>query len=148
MRSLLFALPPLLTAAPLAAQTAPARPAPAQPQRAIPAEIGDPALADKLTRASGVLAKVLMDMPVGELEAAMEGRQPTAAERRKRVRDEIGPEEERALMSQVAASGPQMRAMQKALVATLPAIMKSLAGVERELESAVSNLPDPTYPKR
>ena len=41
-----------------------------------------------------------------------------------------------------------MRAMQKALVASLPALMSSLEGVERELERAVANMPDPTYPKR
>jgi hypothetical protein len=38
--------------------------------------------------------------------------------------------------------------MQKALVASLPALMKSLEGIERELERATANLPDPTYPKR
>ncbi len=41
-----------------------------------------------------------------------------------------------------------MQAMTKALVASLPTIMASLEGVERELERATANLPDPTYPKR
>ena len=41
-----------------------------------------------------------------------------------------------------------MQAMSKALVASLPSIMKSLDGVARELERATANLPDPTYPKR
>lgn len=143
MRALLIALPALLAAAPLAAQRTPPR-----ADRQIPPEFSDPAIADKLTRALGPLSRALMDLPIGELEAAMEGRTPTEADRRKRVRDEIGPEGERELAAQVARAGPQMRAMQKALVASLPSIMKSLEGVEKELERAIANLPDPTYPKR
>ena len=141
MRTLLFAFPLMLAATPALAQQKPA-------DRQIPSELSDPAIADKLSRASGVLARVLMDMPVGEIEAAMEGRTPTEADRRRRVRDEIGPDGERQLMAHVAASGPQMRAMQKALVASLPALMGALEGVEKELERAVANMPDPTYPKR
>ena len=143
MRALLIALPALLVAAPLAAQTPPP---PAD--RRIPPELSDPAVADKLARAMVPLSRALMDLPIGELEAAIEGRTPTAADRQKRVRDEIGPEGERELAAQVAAAGPQMRAMQKALVASLPALMGALSGVEKELERAVANMPDPTYPKR
>ena len=139
MRALWIALPLLLAATPAIAAPA---------DRAIPPELSDPAMADKLTRALVPLSKALMDLPVGELEAAIEGRTPTEADRRKRVRDEIGPDGERELMTQVARAGPQMRAMQKALVASLPSIMASLEGVERELERAVANLPDPSYPKR
>ncbi|MDP9424364.1 MAG: hypothetical protein M3Q19_16305 [Pseudomonadota bacterium] len=143
MRALLIAFPALLTAAPLAAQTAPPR-----ADRQIPPELSDPAIADQLTRALVPLSKALMNLPIGELEAAMAGRAPTEADRRKRVRDEIGPEGERELAAHVAKAGPQMRAMQKALVASLPALMGALEGVEKELERATANLPDPTYPKR
>jgi hypothetical protein len=117
--------------------------------RQIPPELSDPAIADKLTRMLGPLTKALLDMPIGEMEAAIEGREPTPADRNRRVRDEIGgPDAERELQSNIAAVGPQMRAMQKALVASLPAIMGALAGVEKELERATANLPDPTYPRR
>ena len=143
MRALLIAFPALLVAAPLSAQTVPS-----QADRQIPPELSDPAIADQLTRALVPLSKALMAMPIGELEAAMEGRTPTEADRRKKVRDEIGPDGERELAAQVARAGPQMRAMQRALVASLPAIMKSLDGLEKELERATANLPDPTYPKR
>ena len=141
MRAIWIALPLILAPVPAAAQQAPA-------DRQIPPELSDPAIADKLSRASGVLARVLMDLPVGEIEAAMAGRTPTEADRRKKVRDEIGPEGERQLMAEVATSGPRMRAMQRALVASLPALMGALQGVEQELERAVANMPDPTYPKR
>jgi hypothetical protein len=117
--------------------------------RQIPPELSDPAMTDKLARMLGPLTKALMDMPIGEMEAAVEGREPTPADRNKRVRDEIGgPDAERELQSNIAAVGPQMRAMQKALVASLPAIIGALEGVEKELERATANLPDPTYPRR
>jgi len=143
MRRLLFALPLLLVAAPAVAQ-----PAPASEAAQIPPELSDPALADKLTRVSGALAQALMNLPVGEMQAAIEGRPATPADRARRVRDEVGPEGERRLMSEVATSGPRMRAMQQALVSSLPAIMNAMGQVEQQLERAVSNLPDPTYPRR
>ena len=51
-------------------------------------------------------------------------------------------------MAEVATSGPRMRAMQQALVSSLPAIMNAMGEVEQQLERAVSNMPDPTYPRR
>lgn len=143
MRRLLFALPLLLAAAPLSAQTAPP---PAE--RQIPPELSDPAMADKLTRMLGPLAKALMEMPVGEVEAAIAGREPTAADKAKRMRDELGPEGQRDLEASIANAGPQMRAMQKALVASLPSLMAALGEAEKSLERATANLPDPTYPRR
>jgi hypothetical protein len=141
MRALLFALPLALIAVP--AMAAPKE----APQ--LPPEFSDPAMADKLGKMMGALTRSLMNMPVGELEAAAQGREPTAADRTKTVRDRLGgPDAERQVEAQVAASGRQMQAMTKALVASLPAIMASLEGVEKELERATANLPDPTYPKR
>ncbi len=141
MRLALIALPLMLAATP--AMAAPKE----APQ--LPPELSDPAMADRLGRMMGALTRALMDMPVGELEAAAQGREPTAADRSRRVRDRIGgPDAEREVEAKVAASGRQMQAMTKALVASLPAIMASLEGVERELERATANLPDPTYPKR
>lgn len=141
MRALLIALPLMLAATP----------AMAAPQEApqVPPELSDPAMADKLGKMMGALTRALMDMPVGELEAAAQGREPTQADKAKKVRDHIGgPDAERAVEAQVAASGRQMQVMTKALIASLPTIMKSLEGVEKELERATANLPDPTYPRR
>jgi hypothetical protein len=140
MRLVLFALPLMLA-------TTPAVAAPAVPQ--LPPELSDPAMADKLGRMAGVLTKSLMDLPVGELEAAVQGRPATAADKTKRVRDSIGgPEAEQRVQAEVAQSGRQMQAMSKALVASLPAIMAALDQAEKQLERATANLPDPTYPKR
>ena len=141
MRALLIALPLML--APVPAMAAPKE----APQ--LPPELSDPAMADKLGKMMGALTRALMDMPVGEMEAAVQGREPTAADRSRRVRDHIGgPDTEREVEAKVAASGRQMQAMSQALVASLPSILKSLEGVERELERATANLPDPTYPRR
>lgn len=140
MRAQWIALPLLLAATPAAAA----------PQAAqLPPELSDPAMADRLGRMMGSLARSLMDMPVGELEAAIEGREPTAADRTRRVRDHVGgPGVEREVEAKVAASGRQVQAMSRALIASLPSIMASLENVERELERAAANLPDPTYPRR
>ena len=140
MRALLIALPIFL--APVPAMAAPTD-APA-----IPPELSDPAMADKLTRVLGPLSRALLNMPIGELEAAMSGREPSAADKAKRLGDQLGPEGQKDLEATVAAAGPQMRAMQKALVASLPALMSALGGLEKELERATANLPDPTYPKQ
>jgi hypothetical protein len=140
MRIVFAALPLMFVAAPALA-------APAAPQ--LPPELSDPAMADKLGRVAGVLTKSLMDMPVGEIEAAIEGRSPTPADRAKRVRDEIGgPAAEQQVAADVAQSGRQIQAMTKALVSSLPAIMGALSQAQRELERATANLPDPTYPRR
>jgi len=144
MRALLIALPLALLPAPAAA--APADRTAAQAQ--IPSELSDPAMADKLSKMLGPLMKALMDMPIGEVEAAMAGREPSPADKKKRLGDELGPEGQKELAATVARAGPQMQAMQRALVASLPAIMSSLGNLEKELEQATANLPDPTYPKR
>jgi len=141
MRACWIALPLMLAATPAVAA---ARQAPQ-----LPPEFSDPAMADKLGRMAGALTRSLMDLPVGELEAAVQGREPTPADRNKRVRDEIGgPETQRQVEASVAQSGRQMQAMGRALVDSLPSIMSALGEVENSLERATANLPDPTYPRR
>lgn len=150
MRLFVAALIASLAVAPAVAAPKPAPPAKPAPI-AIPAELSDPALADKLGRMTGVLAKSLMDLPVGELEAAMENRPATPADKARRVRDVAArgdPNVERRIAAETAMSGRAMQAMTKALVASLPAILASLGNVQAELEKATANLPDPTYPKR
>jgi len=141
MRNLLIALPLALAAVP--AYAAPQ----AAPQ--LPPELTDPAMADKLGRVAGVLTKSLMELPVGEVEAAIEGRPATPADRARRVRDEVhDPYLEQRVAADAARSGRTMQAATKALVASLPAIMGALDRVQDEVERAVANLPDPTYPRR
>jgi hypothetical protein len=140
MRKFLFALPLMLAAAPAYA-------APPAPQ--LPPQLTDPAMADKLGRVAGVLTRSLMDLPVGEVEAAIEGRPATPADRARRVQDEVNdPYLEQRVAAEAAQSGRTMQRATKALVASLPAIMGALGQVQDELERAVANIPDPTYPRR
>jgi hypothetical protein len=148
MRQSFLFIPALLIAAPAIAAPPPRAPTPEAPI-AIPPELTDPAVADQLGRVAGVLARSLMNLPVGEMEAAIEGRAPTAADRAKTVRDSVGdPNLEQRITAEAAASGRMMQAATKALVASLPAIMKSLEGARAELERATANLPSPVYPKQ
>ena len=67
----------------------------------------------------------------------------------RRVRDEVNdPYLEQRVAADAARSGRTMQAATKALVSSLPAIMGALGQVEQELERAVANIPDPTYPRR
>ena len=140
MRTAILALPLMLAAAP-------AHAAPPAPQ--LPPQLTDPAMADKLGRVAGVLTKSLMDLPVGEVEAAIQGRPATPADRARRVRDEVNdPYLEQRVAAEAAQSGRKMQAATTALVASLPAIMGALGRVQDEVERAVANIPDPTYPRR
>lgn len=139
MRTSLMVFPLLLLAAPAAAQ------APAAP--AIPPQLTDPATADRLANAMQVLSKAFLDLRIGEVEAALEGRQPTMADRRRTVRSETGMSE-RDLNARIAAAKPRMEQGIKAMNQALPQITQDLQRAQQSLERAVSNLPDPTYPKR
>jgi len=119
----------------------------AQVQRALT----DPAITERLTRALPALGDALLNMPVGELQAALEGRPATAADKRTTVRD-LGrrddPDFERELRADLANGGETMRAGMHAMSAALPALMEGMRKAAQEMEKATANLPSPTYPKR
>ncbi len=121
---------------------------------AIPAELTDPAMAETLGQMFGTLTKAVMDMPVGEMQAAVEGRAATAADKARTVRDVAGrdPEFERKVEAQVAQSVPRMQAGLKAMASSLPGIMKALEQAAEQMEGSIdraaANLPQPGYPKR
>jgi len=148
MRAFQFVLPLALVASPALAQT---RPAPPPETIAIPPELTDPAMADRLGGMMQALSKAFLNLPVGEIAAAAEGRPPTQAERRQTIRD-VGrkqdPNFERNLDRDLAASRVTMQAGMKAFATALPAIMKGLTEAARAIEQATANLPSPVYPKR
>ena len=115
----------------------------------MPRELADPAMADKLGRVMGAVTKAFMDMPVGEVQAAVEGRPVTPQDRARRVRDTVGnPYVEQQVEAEAAQAGRQAQVAGQAMMRALPGIMASLEGVQRDIERAVSNIPDPTYPRR
>ena len=144
MRKSLIMLPFLVGATPALAQAAP------PPGRLAP-RLADPAVADRLANAAQALSDVLLDMPVGELKAAAEGRQASPAEKRMTVRDlarRDDPDFERKLHQQLAEARPMVRQRIKALNDSLPAMMQGLQQARQSLERALANMPDPAYPTR
>ena len=141
MRASLIFLPVLLVATPAFA-------APRDvPQ--LPPELSDPRMADQLGRVAGVLTRSLMNLPVGEMEAAIEGRPVTSADRTRTVRDSVGdPDLEQRVADEAAQTGRTMQAAGKALATSLPAIMAAIDQARDEIERAAANMPDPTYPRR
>src|SRR3954469_4253489 len=117
MRTILPALPLLIIAAPVAAQApAPAAPPPAQDVQRV---LSDPAMADRLANAMQALSKAFLDLPVGQVQAAVEGRAPTAAERKRTVRD-VARRDHIDVQKQIADARPMIQQSMKALSEALP----------------------------
>ena len=147
MRKTLILLPILLTASPALAQSAPTPPETAQIERAL----NDPAVADRLTNAMQVMSTAFLDLPAGEVQAALDGRRATPAEKRMTVRDMArrdDPNFDRNFQRHIAQSGPMIRQSMRAMSQALPAMMQGLSQAQRALERAAANMPDPTYPNR
>ena len=141
MRASLILLPLTLCAAPALAQAAPAA----------PPELTDPATADRLADAMQSLSQALLDMRVGNIQAALEGRRATPSERRMTVRDlarRNDPDFERHLNQQIATARPKVEQGIRAMNQALPEVNEDLQRARQSLERALSNLPDPNYPRR
>ena len=147
MRAALL-LPLLMCGAPALAQAAPAA---AGDTAEIQRVLADPTMADRLADSIQVLSKSFMNLPVGELQAAIEGRKPTAQEKKLTVRD-LGRRDnrnfDRDFQRQMANAKPMLEQSMKALSSALPAMMQGIQQMEQSLERATANMPDPTYPKR
>ena len=141
----------LILAAPAVAAQPPV--APPMPAPVLPPVLTDPALADRAGAIAGAVTRSLMNLPVGEVEAAIEGRPATRADRQRTVRDSIGdPYLAERVADQAAVSGRTVQvvsqAATRAIVASLPAILGAVDAARADIERAVGNLPDPTYPRR
>jgi hypothetical protein len=145
MRIVSIFLPATLVAAPALAQT------PAPPPSAIELVLADPATADRVAGAMHGLSKALLNLPVGEVEAAIDGRPATAADKQRTVRD-IGrandPDFERSLDRQIAGSRVALRSGMQAIAKAVPAMTRAISDMSREMEQVLGNLPRPNYPAR
>jgi hypothetical protein len=145
MRNSLILLPLLLGATPALAQPAP------QAAPRIPPQLLDPRMADRLGDTMQSLSKALLDLPIGEVQAAIEGREPTAIEKRLTVRDlsrRDDPNFDRNFHHQIAHARPVIEKGMKAMSSAMPAIEKALGEASEAIDRAAANLPDPTYPRR
>ena len=144
MRIKLALLPIALLASPVAAQ------APIDPIQ-IPPELTDPATMARVGDTVGALSHAIMNMPVGEVQAAIEGRPATRADRRRTVRDVASrgdPYFEENLQRQIADSQSSAQASVRAMSSAMPAISRALSEAANEIERAVANMPSPLYPRR
>ena len=117
----------------------------------LPGELADPQLPARIARMGQALGKAMLDMPIGEIEAAAEGREPTTADKRRTVGSASraqDPNFDRNFERELATSGPMLEAATRALVASLPAMMQGLEQAWRALEAAAENLPPPPAPTR
>jgi hypothetical protein len=139
MRATIFLLPLLATAAPVSAQVAP------QPM-VIP-----PATADKVANALDAVTDALLDVKVGKLKAAIDGRPPSPGESEMTLRDMAAakdPNFERNLHRKIAQARPMVRDGIRSVDETVPQVMQGLQQASRAIERATANMPDPTYPQR
>lgn len=149
MRVSLLILPLAMIAAPALAQGQPQPPV--RERIEIPAELTSPQTAERLGDMMQVLSKVFLDIPVGELKAAAEGRPATEADKRTTIRDmgrRDDPNFDRNFERQMAETRPMIQSSMKALSQALPAMLEGLSEAGEAMERAVANMPRPDYPKR
>ena len=147
MRNSLILLLLSVCATPAVAQSAPPRAQVAEVERVL----ADPATADRLTNVVQALSNAVLDLPVGQLQAAAEGRPVTPADRNMTVRDiarRDNPNFDRDFHQKVAQAGPMVRQSMQAMSKALPEMMDGLKHARKALERAAANMPDPNYPVR
>jgi hypothetical protein len=139
-------LPLLMSASPVLAQTASDR-----PSIQLPPQLTDPATAQKLANAMQALSSALLNVRIGEVHAALEGRHASAQERNLTVGDlarRKDPNFDRDIQRQVANIGPTLQRSMTALNEALPEVARDIDHAQKALERAAANMPDPNYPKR
>lgn len=144
MRKTLIILPLLLIASPALAQD---YPAPVQ----LPRELTDPAAQMRLAARLQSISNALLNIRVGDIAAAVEGREATPQERNVTLGDMVrrkDPNFDRDVAHEVATVGPKIQRGMQTLSRTLPRVMRDVADAQKSIDRAVSNLPDPTYPRR
>lgn len=147
MHRILIALPLLLVAGPALAQVYPPPPQEFQ----LPPELTDPATMQRVAGALGTASQALLNVRIGDMRAALEGREASPRERNETLGDVVrrkDPNFDRDIQREVAIAGPKIGHAMKALNRTLPELERSLAQAAQAIDRATANLPDPTYPRR
>ena len=120
---------------------------PSAPPVVLPPEITDGRVLDELGTMIGSLSRAFLNLPVGELEAAVENRPATRADRNRTVRSVTGTDE-RELQADIEAGKGAVKNGGQALARALPVVVEALNTAGRELERATANVPQPGYPRR
>jgi hypothetical protein len=132
--------------APAATVAPPAPAAPSAPAE-LPPEITDGRMVEQIGTMVGALSRALLNLPVGELEAAVENRPPTRADKNRTVRSVTGMSE-RELDAEIEEGKVAVKSGSQAIARSLPVIVEALNKAGDEIERATANLPQPGYPKR
>jgi hypothetical protein len=106
---------------------------------------------DHLAMKLATLSEALLNVPVGDVKAAVEGHPATAAEQRMTVGDVIrrhDPNFDRQVARQMVETGPKIQQAMKTVHEALPAIMHAINEAQQAVDRVAANMPDPTYPKR
>src|SRR5690348_373438 len=141
MRKTLIFLPLLLASSPTLAEPAPQ----------LPPQLADPATAQRLTDAMQSMSTALLNIRIGEVRAALEGRPPAPGERNLTVGDlarRDDPDFDRHFHEQIANIAPTMQRSVEALNKAVPEITRDLKDARKSLKRAIANMPDPNYPRR
>ncbi|MEO7276671.1 MAG: hypothetical protein ABIW33_01455 [Sphingomicrobium sp.] len=111
----------------------------------------DPSTGARIGRSMQVLSHALLNLHVGEMQAALEGREPTRSDRNLTVRD-LGrrndPDFDRKFDERIANAGPVIDRSIGAMNQALPELQRSFEQARDAIARATANLPDPTYPRR
>lgn len=132
-------------ASPAAAQVAP-RTYESPRQSDLPPEVTDGRMVDQIGSMVGALTKAFLNLPVGELEAAVENRPATRADRQRTVRSVTGTDE-REVTSSIEQGKGAVVAGGQAVARSLPVIREALNKAGEEIERATANIPQPGYPR-
>ena len=110
----------------------------------------DPATAQRLDRSLEALTDALLDLKVGGVKAALEGREPSPSEQAQTIRDierSKGRDPE-AIRRHVREAGPALAKGMSELADALPAMTRAMVDIEKAIGRAAANMPDPNYPKQ
>jgi hypothetical protein len=123
----------------------------AEPAPQLPPELTDPATLQRLTNSMQALSGAFLNLRIGEVSAALEGRVASPEERNLTVGDlarRDDPDFDRHFHDQIATVGPTMQRSIQAMNKAMPEIARDLKDVRKSLERAIANMPDPNYPRR
>lgn len=150
MRALLL-IPVLVLASPAIAHQSPPQAyagRPEGPAFAVPPEIMDRRLPDQLGRRAGAVMQALMDLPVGELQAAIEGRPVTPRDRHHTIGAEVGPGAARHAEQAVTSKAQAVQSTARAIQSAIPALQQAIGQILAAVDAGAANLPSSAYPRR
>lgn len=138
----------LLITAPAVAQQAPyPYPySPPPPPSPLPPEVASGEIVDRAVPVLRALSHAFLDLPVGEVQAAIESRPATWADRNRRVRDLAGVDE-RDVDRGLARNTQTLKHGAQSVARALPVIERALNEAGNDVARAIDNLPSPAYPR-